>query len=112
LRETGKAAVFRLFGEFIDRNGAARKLACLGRIRAPDNIAKVTIAAVAFSTGLSVFEFAPIERCGFQAAEAAFVLTGGIARKAIASRFHALMVAINMVRLTVSVSEKWARISR
>jgi D-alanine transaminase len=39
----------------------------------------------------------------------ALVLTCGTARKLIASRFQALMVAISMVRLTVSASEKWAR---
>ena len=39
----------------------------------------------------------------------ALALTGGTARKAIASRFQALMVAISMVRLTVSASENCPR---
>jgi hypothetical protein len=40
---------------------------------------------------------------------AAFAFTGGTERKLIAIRFQALMVAISMVRLTVSTSENWAR---
>jgi hypothetical protein len=51
-----------------------------------------------------------LPRCGYQAA-AAFALIGGTARKAIESLFHALMVAISMVRLTASASEKCARTS-
>ena len=51
------------------------------------------------------------QRLPDQAAVAALTLTGGTARKEIASRFHALMVAISMVRLTVSASEKCARTS-
>ena len=46
-----------------------------------------------------------------QAAVAAFALTGGAARNEIAILFQALMVAISMVRLTVSASENCARTS-
>ena len=46
-----------------------------------------------------------------QAALAAFALIGGIARNEIESLFQALMVAISMVRLTVSASENCARTS-
>src|SRR5258708_3158585 len=44
-------------------------------------------------------------------ATAALAFTGCTARKAIASRFQALIAPISMVRLTVSASEKWARTS-
>jgi hypothetical protein len=46
-----------------------------------------------------------------QAALTAFAFTGGIARKEIASLFQALMVAISMVRFTVSASENCVRTS-
>jgi hypothetical protein len=47
----------------------------------------------------------------YAAAVAALAFTGGTAWKEIASLFQALMVAISMVRLTVSASENCARTS-